>query len=144
MEFKHQHSLLLYLLSEGFKQGAIDEYEKIKIKKLILKESPAIKKAMQLFEQDGRTDKLWLNLKKLVSNEDFKDSDDISTEPEQLSSPSDTALIREKKKLSKRKYEEYEKEGVCGVVERRYEVKCKRCDLGNSPPTMKRYFNDDC
>jgi hypothetical protein len=24
MEFKHQYSLLLYLLSEGFKQGAID------------------------------------------------------------------------------------------------------------------------
>jgi hypothetical protein len=145
MEFKQQYTFLLYLLSEGNKQGFISDQEKIKIKKLIISQDPLIKATLKQFEQDGKTDRLWKNMKACVASaEECKDSDEISTGVEQMSSPSDCALIREKKKTNKRKNEEILKEGVCGFLERQYEVRCKKCAVGNSPPVfMKRYIEGD-
>jgi hypothetical protein len=145
MEFKHEYSMLLYLLSEGFKQGQITQDEKVVVKKLIFEQNYSLKKLIKQFEHDGKTDRLWLGLRQLALQEEYKDSDDVSTGTEQISSPSDSALIREKKKYSNRKKEEKVKDEKSQMEPTSETLRCKKCIAGNSPPTslMKRYYNDD-
>jgi hypothetical protein len=145
MDFKYQYTFLLYLVSEGYKQGFINDQERIKIKKLIIVQDSTILGLMAQFEKDGKTERLWKGMKACaISKEECKDSDEISTGIEQMSSPVDTALIREKKKTNKRNNEQILKEGVNQFLETTYEVRCKKCAVGSSPPLFKkRYFEGD-
>jgi DNA-binding PadR family transcriptional regulator len=183
--FKYQHTLLLYLVYEGYKCGALNSEEKIKMKELILMKHPVIYVVLRKYEENGQVESFWLLLKELINNTSYEidsnqsesyhklseEESDKSTrggnclsstfdvsegDQYQLSSPSDAALIRQKKKKRviknvekefKEKSEEEIKESQSVTVNKTTSFKSlvKQCDQGCSPKVTvkKRYNNED-
>jgi hypothetical protein len=100
--FTYQHTQLLYLLYEGYKSKALSSEEKSKIKELMLIDHPAVYAALKKYQSDGNVNFFWKNLKDLVYDSKYElasqiqDEDSLQTVA-QLSSPGDSALIRQKK-----------------------------------------------
>ena len=106
--FTYQHTQLLYLLYEGYKSKALNSEEKSKIKELMLIEHLAVYAALKKYQSDGNVNFFWKNLRDLVNDskyelanqirneEIFENKDSLQTVA-QLSSPGDSALIRQKK-----------------------------------------------
>ena len=112
--FTYQHTQLLYLLYEDYKSKALNSEEKSKIKELMLIEHPAVYATLKKYQSDGNVNLLWKNLRDLVNDSKYElvnlnqnqnrneDSDSLLTVA-QLSSPGDSALIRQKKTKGKTK-----------------------------------------
>jgi hypothetical protein len=117
--FSYQYTELLYLIYEGYKNGAFTNEEKSKIKELIILEHPAVFELLKKFHKDGIVYYLWKNLKDLVNEAKYEDSCNINNREKlifdspdktsdkiyQISSPSDFALVRKKKIKTKTKKE---------------------------------------
>jgi hypothetical protein len=186
--FKYKHTILLYLVYEGYKKGVITSDEKRKIKELILINHPIIFEILKKYEQNGKIEDFWTHLKDLMNNSNYEidsssmeiiknsesesdrdinkgdreclsstlDMTDINAE---LSSPSDSALIRQKKikrdgKKIEKEFREKSEEASMKENDSRNLNKnkdtnvinwIKICDQGCSPITAikKRYNNDE-
>jgi hypothetical protein len=112
-KFKYQYSYALYLISEGTKNGKINEIEKMILKKLILYQYIKIDRIIKRFEKSGNSENLWEEIKRLADSTDL-DSDDefsdkstsLSNNEDLISSPKDTALYQKKRKYRAHKEED--------------------------------------
>lgn len=119
-KFKYQYSHALYLISEGCKNGKINEIEKMILKSLILTQYTKIDKIIKKFENSGDSEKVWEDLKHLADQtgidsdeEEISDrSTSLSTNEECISSPKDSALYR-KKRTARTQREVSVKEANC-------------------------------
>ena len=116
--FKYQHTFLLYLIYEGYKCRILNNEEKSKIKELLLEDHPVVFKILKKYEMNGRIDLFWASIKDLIKvlypymkgvkeNINYEESLNLF---EQLSSPCDSALIRQKKNKRVRQSEKEFKE----------------------------------
>lgn len=187
--FKYKHTLLLYLVYEGFKCGALNGEEKLKMKELIFMKHPIIYTILKKYEENGQVNTFWAMLKDLINNASYEvDSNSNSFNSEvlmklseeescddnkgnclsstldvsggshsgyQLSSPSDAALIRQKKqkRVVKNVEKEFKEKSEQDVKEMHsnmttgnsFKNLVKKCDQGCSPKitVKKRYNNED-
>jgi hypothetical protein len=139
--FKYRHTIILYLLSEGYKAGVINERERINLKQLIMTKHPVITNIMQKYEKDGKVEQVWKRMKEIVSqlidceniSEFFLEkesgsesnhqslSSGLSTTVDiinQFSSPFDSALQRQKhKKVPKNSEKEFKEKSEESIKE---------------------------
>jgi hypothetical protein len=173
--FKYQHSILLYLVYEGWKCEEINEDQKIIMKQLIIERNPIIYSLLKNYQREGNPIKFWNSFKEFIArnelnifarilDKDGKDTEgfetekinfmDSSTTCDQLSSPSDAALVRQKKKKItrqverefKEKSEEYMKESHSwvGRSPRSPKTIVQFCQEGQSPKiVVLKKFDED-
>lgn len=149
--FKYKHTLLLYLICEGYKAGVISDDEKIKMKTLIMSNYDGVYKLLEDYEKDGNIQHFWSAFKDLTfktfrnysSNQSFSTEENSLSSLENLSgieepsSPPDTALLRKKKRnLTRTRTEEGIKDMESTNTSSTFgslEKIVKRCKTGLSP-----------
>jgi hypothetical protein len=113
-DFKYQHTMILYLIYEGFKKGVLSSEEKSILKELIIYNHPILQDKFSVYVTHGNVELFWVQLKALCQDRDYEvlhepdSTGDSSTEEgylKELSSPFDNLLIKKKKNKRKAKYE---------------------------------------
>jgi hypothetical protein len=129
-KFQYKHTMILYLISEGFKKGVINDEEKTKMKLLVMAKYPKVYQLLNSYQEDGKVEKFWIKFKEIAYKTDYSqchlytntedDNDMDSTDHSKdemndaeltLSSPPDTSLIRQKK-INWNKNKQSTEEGV--------------------------------
>jgi len=154
-QFKYKDSLFLYLIYEGFKCGVLTLEEKIKLKELIWIQHPIVYELLKKYDSTGQVMHFWKLVKKCILNQEYdsgntKLNNSSESKLNNLSSPGDCALIRQKKiKLIKSRNkiqkeicnedsEKSNKESDCSNlstenVSQNSEIFIKTCKKGGSP-----------
>jgi hypothetical protein len=123
MDFKYELSEILMLLSEAFKDGMIDQTEKVKIKgkwlfnlELLFSANPNVNILCQKYDKSKDRDGLIQGLKKIVNSEKNETFSEEDSEPEEFdkqkiandvtSSPFDDRMGKIKRDRLKKKMKE--------------------------------------
>src|SRR3569833_2140083 len=69
--FKYQHSILLYLVYEGYKCGEVNEDEKVEMKRLIVERNQIIYALLKAYQRDGNPIKFWNSFKDYIYRNEF-------------------------------------------------------------------------
>jgi hypothetical protein len=113
-DFKYKHTMILYLVYEGFKKGVLSSEEKSILKELIFYNHPILEQNFSVYESHGNVELFWIQLKAICENRDYEilrepdTTGESSTEEDylkELSSPLDFILIKKKKNYQKTKME---------------------------------------
>jgi hypothetical protein len=70
--FKHQHSILLYLVFEGFKCGHVNQQEKFIMKQLIMQRNPKVYSLLKEYQRDGKPENFWNNFKDFIYHNELE------------------------------------------------------------------------